>query len=129
MGGGVGFWPAGWAAASGAVRGSSFEPVVTPAPELSAGGAAGVAFSSLELELELELESGLGAAGLALGGGMGRVAEGASGMSSGFCCAAATPASNTQSNKDRASLSTTQIFVDIPAILYLSFSSALALVV
>jgi hypothetical protein len=48
---------------------------------------------------------------------MGRVADGASGMSSGFCCAASAPASKNVSPR----ISPALIFVAIPGILYLSF--------
>ena len=44
------------------------------------------------------------------GGGIGRVAEGASGMSSGFCCAATAPASINMSPR----ISTVLVFVAIP---------------
>jgi hypothetical protein len=108
IGGGAGFA----SVESGALRGSSFDPVVTPAPELSAGGALGCVSSSL-----LAPGRGLGSSG----GGIGRVADGASGMSSGFCCAARAPASNPTNNNDSPSLSSALVFVTIPGILCLSF--------
>jgi len=59
---------------------------------------------------------GLGGAG----GGMGRVADGASGMSSGFCCAASAPASNPHSNphtsNDSPSLNAVLSCLDIPEV-------------
>src|ERR1019366_1346111 len=97
---------------SGAVRGSSFDPVVTPAPGLSAGGALGGVCSSLFAP---------GGGGGGAGGGIGRVADGGSGMSSGFCCAARAPASNPANNNDSPSLSSALVFVTIPGILCLSF--------
>jgi hypothetical protein len=48
---------------------------------------------------------------------MGRVAEGASGMSSGFSCAATAPVSHNASPNDSPSLITALIFVAIPKIL------------
>lgn len=77
----------------------SFDPVVTPAPELSGGGASGVVSSFAP-------GRGLGGSG----GGIGRVADGASGISSGFCCAAKAPASNNVSPR----ISTVLIFLAIP---------------
>jgi hypothetical protein len=88
-------------AESGALRGISFDPVVTPAPDLSGGGASGLVSSSTSAP-----GRGLGGSG----GGMGRVADGASGISSGFCCAAKTPASNNASPR----ISTVLIFLAIP---------------
>ncbi len=59
--------------------GSVFDPLVTSLPVASAGGV-------------LSSAPGRGLAGS--GGGIGRVAEGASGISSGLCCAARPPASH-----------------------------------
>jgi hypothetical protein len=88
---------------SGVLRGISRDVEDVPALGTSVGGVSGLASSS--------------AASRALGGGgggIGRVADGASGMSSGFCCATNGPASNPTSNNDSPSLNAPLIFVAIP---------------
>jgi len=105
IGGGTEFDPV----ESGLLCGSPFE-LLMPLSELSAGGASGIFASSTP-------GRGLGASG----GGIGRVADGASGMSSGFCCAAKVPVSRTISKpavnptlkNDSPSPSRTLIFVAI----------------
>jgi len=94
---------------SGVLRGSSFEGVVEEL-EVSDGGANGISSS-------LAPGRGLGGSG----GGTGRVAEGASGMSVDDCCAARVPASgpasdigsNPASSNATPSLTGALIFVDI----------------
>jgi hypothetical protein len=105
---------------SGALRGSSCEELVVELEllELSDGGASGISSS---------LAPGRGLAGS--GGGTGRVAEGASGMSLGVCCADngtdKVPASDIESNPASSDaspiLNSALVFVAIRKTLYLSF--------
>jgi hypothetical protein len=105
----------------GALRGISFDPLVTPSP-VSLDEEEG-AFWSLELELALSGEAASGwesARGLGgSGGGMGREADGASGISSGFCWANRAPASITET----PSIGSHLVFLLIPTpfIFLLSF--------
>jgi hypothetical protein len=101
IGGRAGFW----STVSGALRGASVELLIPP--ELSAAASGALSSSAPGRGLE------------AAGGGIGRVADGASGMSSGFCCAAAARASDNVKPR----ISSTLIFVDIPesSIFYLYY--------
>jgi hypothetical protein len=95
----------GFAGAESVLWGKSFDELV-PLLELSVGGANGISSSFTP-------GRGLGGSG----GGMGRVAEGASGTSSGFCCAARVPvndpAREPASSSNSPSLNSALSFVPI----------------
>jgi hypothetical protein len=101
----------------GALRGISFDPLVTPSP-VSLDEEEGAFWSfALSGEAASGWESARGLGGS--GGGMGREADGASGISSGFCWANRAPASITET----PSIGSHLVFLLIPTpfIFLLSF--------